>query len=317
MSIAHKNPSEETRKKISEAGKGRIVSLETRQKSSESHKGQVAWNKGKKTGIVPWNKGKQNVYSEETRKKMGYWKGKKHSEETRKKISKSSKGMKFSEEHRKKLSKSATGRIMSEESIKKTSAANTGRKDSEETIKRKKRAQSTPEVIQMKRERMLGKKHSEETIKKLIRIQNTPERIQRQREIRSKIKIPSKDSKIELQTQKILIDAGIKFEKHIHVPIAKYKEHELPPTKEVDILIKPNKIIEVNGHYHFDPRIYHINQEVRRRDKTITPKEVWDEEKLMLKQLRKSGHEILVIWDLDLKKDLDKTTKKILKFAKS
>jgi hypothetical protein len=63
--------SEEMKKKLSKAGKGRIVSEETRQKSSESHKGQVAWNKGKKTGIIPWNKGKQNVYSEETRKKMG------------------------------------------------------------------------------------------------------------------------------------------------------------------------------------------------------------------------------------------------------
>ena len=46
--------SEETIKKIGEAGKGRIpwnkgkqASAETRRKQSESHKGQVPWNKGK------------------------------------------------------------------------------------------------------------------------------------------------------------------------------------------------------------------------------------------------------------------------------
>jgi hypothetical protein len=46
-------PSEATRKKLSEAGKGRIP-----------------WNKGKHTGQIPWNKGKIGCYSEESLVKM-------------------------------------------------------------------------------------------------------------------------------------------------------------------------------------------------------------------------------------------------------
>ena len=42
-----KNPSEETRKKISEANKGKPRSPETRQKMSEANKGKPAHNKGK------------------------------------------------------------------------------------------------------------------------------------------------------------------------------------------------------------------------------------------------------------------------------
>ena len=85
--------SDECRRRISEALKGREVSLETRQKIGEAHRGKTV--------------------SEETRKKMSennarYWKGKKHSEEHRRKMSENSarywKGKTMSIEHRKKLS---------------------------------------------------------------------------------------------------------------------------------------------------------------------------------------------------------------------
>ena len=213
------------------------------------------------------------------------------------------------------------GKKHSEESKKNMSKARMGKKDSLETRKIKSIAHNKPETLELSRIRGIEvqsrpevkAKHS----KSLKITYNTPEGKEIQRERRKNQILPSKDSKIELQTQKILTDAGIEFEKHIHVPIAEYKEHGLAPTKEVDILIRPNKIIEVNGYYHFDPGIYHSNQEIRMRDKTLTPKEVWDKEELVLKQLRKSGHEILVVWDWDLKKDLEKTTKQILKFVKA
>lgn len=51
--------SEETKRKISEGNKGKIVSEATRKKIGEANKGNI-----------PWNKNKVNVYSEEVRKRM-------------------------------------------------------------------------------------------------------------------------------------------------------------------------------------------------------------------------------------------------------
>ena len=90
--------SEETRKKMSEAKKGRIFSEEHRRKLSESHKGHTV--------------------SEETKKKMSEAKkGNTVNEETRKKMSEAKKGENhpmygkhFSEEHRRKISESVKRR---------------------------------------------------------------------------------------------------------------------------------------------------------------------------------------------------------------
>ena len=75
--------SDETKKKISEANKGKKRTSEQKKKMSEAHKGQIAWNKGKKT----------RPHSEETRKKISEaHKGHSHSEETKRKISEALKG---------------------------------------------------------------------------------------------------------------------------------------------------------------------------------------------------------------------------------
>jgi hypothetical protein len=89
------------------AKKGSKVSEETRKKMSDARKGKAPWNKGKKgdyitseatkkklRGRTPWNKGKTGIYSEETKKAMGAEnigipsvnKGKPMSEEQRKKM---------------------------------------------------------------------------------------------------------------------------------------------------------------------------------------------------------------------------------------
>jgi hypothetical protein len=79
-----------------------------------------------KNGDVPWNKGKHGVYSEETLKKMSEKKhgkyigknhpfyGKHHTVETKKKIGLIHKGKKISDEHRKKVSEFMTGRRCNE-----------------------------------------------------------------------------------------------------------------------------------------------------------------------------------------------------------
>jgi group I intron endonuclease len=58
--------SEETKRKMSEAAKRRITTEETKQKLSEANKGRVPWNKGRK-------------HTEETRRKMSESKAKKNS----------------------------------------------------------------------------------------------------------------------------------------------------------------------------------------------------------------------------------------------
>jgi len=88
--------SEESRAKISEAGKGRIFSEETKAKISELHKGRI--------------------FSEEHKKKISEAKkGKTHSEQSRRNMSKARKGRIFSEEHKANLSKAGKGKPKSKE----------------------------------------------------------------------------------------------------------------------------------------------------------------------------------------------------------
>lgn len=106
--------SEETRRKMSEAWKGRIVSEETRQKLSEAGKGRIISEEQKKKiglankGNIPWNKDRVGVYSEETRKKMSDSSKRENlSEEYRKKLSDAGKKRKFPEEAKLKMSESS------------------------------------------------------------------------------------------------------------------------------------------------------------------------------------------------------------------
>jgi hypothetical protein len=83
-----------------------------------------------------------------------HWTGKKHSEETKKKISKNSvgnRGQKFSEEHKKKISMANIGKKRSEEAKKKMSESHKGK----------------PSGRKGKISPMKGKHHSEETKKKI------------------------------------------------------------------------------------------------------------------------------------------------------
>ncbi len=92
-------PSEESRKKMSEAHKGKTPSEENRRKLSETSKGRTHSEETRRK-LSDVNKGK--TLSEEIRKKMSdsqkgntYRLGKTHSEETKRKMSKSSKGTKW------------------------------------------------------------------------------------------------------------------------------------------------------------------------------------------------------------------------------
>jgi len=109
-------PSDETRRKLSEAGKGKTLSEEHRRKLSEASKGEKNHNYGKPK-------------SEETRRKLSEArKGKTHSEESKIKMSESGKVKIFSEEHRRNLSQWQIGKTLSEETRRKISEAAKGKK---------------------------------------------------------------------------------------------------------------------------------------------------------------------------------------------
>jgi hypothetical protein len=121
--------SKETRRKISEANKGRIHLEETKEKISTAKKGKTL--------------------SEEHKRKISEAaQGQTHSEETRRKISEANKGHTVSEETRKKISEAKKGRTRSEETRRKISEAN--KNPSEETRRKISEAQK-------------GKTHSEES----------------------------------------------------------------------------------------------------------------------------------------------------------
>lgn len=122
--------SEETRQKISKSHEGKIISEETRQKISLSNIGRIFSEEHKKKiglaskkrfldGNNPFKdqKGEKHPlygkkHSEETRKKMSE-SGRNRppkTEETRRKISEIHKGIKFSDEHKKRMSEAAKKR---------------------------------------------------------------------------------------------------------------------------------------------------------------------------------------------------------------
>jgi hypothetical protein len=101
--------SEETKKKLSEAHKGKTHSEESKRKMSEVNKGKTL--------------------SEEHKIKLSEAKkGKTFSEESKRKMSEAHKGKTFSKEHKKKISETNKGRTLSEETRRKISEARKGRK---------------------------------------------------------------------------------------------------------------------------------------------------------------------------------------------
>lgn len=165
------NHSEETKKKIGEASKGRRHTEETKRKMSEAQK-------GKRTGEENHNYGKPR--SEETKRKISeankgkpsHNKGKSPSEETKRKLSEANKGKHHTEESRKKMSEARKGKTspmkgvkLSEETKKKISEANKGLKAGEKhPMYGKKLSEEAKRKIS---EANKGKKFSEERRKQM------------------------------------------------------------------------------------------------------------------------------------------------------
>jgi len=116
--------SEETKKKIGNANRGKVRSIELRKQWSNSHKGSI-----------PWNKGRTGIYSEETLRKIAEGgknqkgiKKKPLTEDQKNRISKTLIGRKLSKKHKENISKNMKGYIPSENHRRKISEAKKGDK---------------------------------------------------------------------------------------------------------------------------------------------------------------------------------------------
>jgi len=145
-----------------EGASGLLVSEETRRKLSEANKGKNKPPRSKehKRKLSEVNKGKS--LSEETRRKISETKnGTLLSEETKRKISEVGKGKIVSEETKRKISEAHKGKSISEETRKKLSDVNKGKILSEETRKK------MSEARRGENNHNYGKSLSEETKRKL------------------------------------------------------------------------------------------------------------------------------------------------------
>jgi G:T-mismatch repair DNA endonuclease (very short patch repair protein) len=77
-----------------------------------------------------------------------------------------------------------------------------------------------------------------------------------------------------------------------------------------------NKIIEFNGSYwHCDPRLFEENY--FRKDAKLYAKDIWEKDKIKISLARNRGFDVLVIWELDFKKDKEIVIQKCIDFMKS
>ena len=294
-----------TKKKQCESAKKRII--RDGFSPGMQRKGEPGLQKGKKLGPSPLKNRKLGPKSKETRKK----------------ISKSKTGItpNFSDDDIQRRKQRWTGKNnpnfggLTEQQ---KSRIGITRKKGFKTGKIKshrKGTHHTPEAKEKNRQKHLGKVPTDKAKKNMSIAQNKPETLQANRERRSKqAPLPTEKTKPNLHTRKILSDAGVLFQTEIRI------QYQDKPKKwhKIDILIPPNRIIEVIGTYHHaDPRKYDDDDWITLHNKKIKAIDVRNDEKILLDKIHKLDYEILVVWEIDLKKDLDNTTKKILKFANS
>ena len=298
-----------TKKKQSESAKKRIK--RDGFSPGMQRKGEPGLQKGKKYGPSPLKNRKLGPKSEETRKKISK--------------SKTGKSPNFSDEDKKRRKERWTG----EKNPNFGGMPPEQRKQLSE-IKKKAVAEGTYTSP------MKGKKHTDAAKKKnadkhrhpadpktkalLVKQRNTTKGKENAKKgwhaMRKNIGRPNIPEKA---IGEILSGIGIKckFLQNVHYTTIDNKSD----SKEMDVVWKDSmgnkKIIEYNGRYHFDSREHKPDEYVIVHNESRKCQDIWDEENMILNQIRKEGYEILVVWQLDWKKERDQTIKKILKFANS
>jgi|APSaa5957512535_1039671.scaffolds.fasta_scaffold58480_1 G:T-mismatch repair DNA endonuclease (very short patch repair protein) len=154
--------------------------------------------------------------------------------------------------------------------------------------------------------------YSENQVNKMIQFYiDNPEARVKASERRAKIKIPFRDSKPELLTQSILKEHNITFKKHKNFKLS-------DSNHQADIVVEPYHVIEVFGDYwHCHPKKYDADEPRKFKGKFVKVKDIWIYDKYIIDGMKEYGYKVLVVWESELKGDLEKTTKKILRFLKS
>ena len=143
-------------------------------------------------------------------------------------------------------------------------------------------------------------------------------RPERQREIlRKSRKNMARPNNPEKAIGEILSEVGIKCK---FLQDVSYRTLDNKPvSKEMDIVWKDSmgnkKIIEYNGRFHFDPREHKPEEIHDVHNKPTKCQDIWDEETMILNQIRKAGHQILVVWQKDFLNDYENEEKRIIEFA--
>lgn len=213
------------------------------------------------------------------------------------------KGIPKSDEQKKKQSERMKGRPSSRKGTKHTekskklmSLAKLGKKDSPETRLKKSSAHNRPESLKLARMRGLevqarpGQK--EKTSKSLKATYSRPEMREIQRQRRYK-----QEAITESRNEKIVQD----FLKSKNIPYASHKTIHLPSPKKYhqpDILIEPNKIIEVYGDYfHANPSIYNDDSLILFRYEKVKASDIRQGDQIINESLKKTGYDILILWE--------------------
>ena len=161
---------ESTRKKLSDAHKGKTIPDHVRKKISETNKIK---HKGKNNGFY----------------------NKKHSPEVVAQIIKRNTGRVASPETRAKMSKAQKGKVISEDTRKKISEAKTGQKYNLSPEERERRSQRARTI-------QLGRKHSEETKKKMSKAQKGKKGIPLSDEHKEKLRQINTGKHVSIETRK-------------------------------------------------------------------------------------------------------------------
>lgn len=244
-------------------------------------------------------------------------KGRNHSEETRRKISKSNSGKKRTKTQRKAQSKRMKGMIpwnkgLTKEThpaVKSTSEKlkgnkiGIGRKVKKKT--RRKIAKTLKEKWRHEEHYMKGWNPSEETRRKIglkHKGKTVPEdAIVKLRKARLKQVFPVKDSKLEKELQGLLRKNKIKFKTHVSI------------VGQPDIFIKPNICIFADGDYWHG--WYYLHGKDYSTQKSINnayfERKIRDDKRIT-SDLKKLGYKVLRFWEHEIYKEPEKCIKKVL-----
>ena len=313
---------------------GKHHTSNSKQKTSDKLKGMFAGDKHPMWGKHHTSNSKQKIaeaskgrkHTDYSKKKMSDAKkgkprpdllGKSLSQKTKNKISKSNTGKQFSAEHKKNLSKAMMGRTSPRKGVSVSDAQKRkqsekmkgkpspmkGKKQSDEARKKmsekatgrpssRKGVPHTKEANEKNRQKHLGKHPSEATRKKMSTSQNKPETLEKNRERRYNQE-PTTESRNEILVQTYLKENNIYFQKQF-----KFKINGRIVCKP-DLLISPNKIIQVYGdYYHANPNHYAPDDVIKGyRNKSIRAGDIQKKDTRENELMKKQGYEILILWE--------------------